>query len=639
MKLEGIRCFLVLPACAVLFVLGLGVRTFASQPQLLSGHVPPAIQHFHLQSTGRLPAQEQLSLIIGLPLRNSAEFHQLAAEIYDPASPEYHHYLTPRQIADRFGPTEQDYEAVAIFAQTNGLQIVRTHGDRTLLTVEGKVADIERTFHLHMLVYQHPTEARTFYAPDTEPSVNLNVPLLHISGLDSYILPHPGGHPGNAHGGAKSGAGSAPDGSSYLGNDFRKAYVPGTSLTGSGQSVGLLELDAYYTNDIINYETLAGLPSVTITNVLLDGATGTPDSDNNSIGEVSLDMEMVMAMAPGMSRLIVYEAPNCCYYWEDIIKQMQEDDSASQLSSSWLFDYDANVDTIYQELAIQGQSFFQCSGDDLAFYKNVGQWTDDPNVTLVGGTTLTAANNQSWVSETVWNNGDGVNGSGGGVSASYMGNYPIPSWQKGIGTTANGASSVNRNVPDVAMVANHAWVVWADGSQGWWWGTSIAAPLWAGFTALANQQAVANSEPTLGFLNPALYSIGSGALYGSCFHDIVTGNNTNSHSANLYFAVPGYDLCTGLGTPNGVNLIDVLTQTPDIYSSVHNTNGSVTFWSLCVPGSTNVVLSATNFVSPIVWKAISTNIAGSAGTWAFTDTNALHYKSRFYKLQSYSPGR
>ena len=80
-------------------------------------------------------------------------------------------------------------------------------------------------------------------------------------------------------------------------------------------------------------------------------------------------------------------------------------------------------------------------------------------------------------------------------------------------------------------------------------GTSCAAPLWAAFTALVNQQAAAASQPPVGFLNPALYAIGKGANYTTCFHDITTGNNTWSGSPNLFFAVPGYDLCTGWGTP------------------------------------------------------------------------------------------
>jgi subtilase family serine protease len=623
-----------------LLTLAIAIPANAGQRQFLSGHIPAAINRFHLQPIGRVSPGQRLSVVIGLPMRNRAGFQELLEQIYDPASPEYHHFLTPLQITDRFGPAETDYNAVVAFAKTNGLHIVRTHSGRTLLTVEGTAADIEKTFHVKMLLYQHPTEARTFYAPDSEPSMDLGVPLLHISGLNNYALPHPGGHPGNqpARVGAKTGSGSGP-GNTFFGKDFRSAYVPGTALTGSGQSVGLLELDAYYTNDIVAYEDAAGITNVVITNILVDGATATPDGYSDSVGEVSLDMEMVIAMAPGISRLIVYEAPNIGLTWVDILSQMQEDNSAKQLSSSWLFDYDdPNADPIYQKFAMQGQSFFQCSGDYLAFYDGVSQWADDPNITLVGGTTLSTTSTGSWSSENVWTNGDGTTGSGGGVSASYLGNYPIPSWQKGISMTVNGGSITNRNVPDVAMVAYRVFVYWDDGDTGWWWGTSIAAPLWAGMAALANQQAVARSEPTLGFLNPALYAIGSGPLYASCFHDITKGSNFDSENPTLYPAVAGYDLCTGWGTPNGVNLINVLTQTPDIYNSAHNANGNVTLFALCVPASTNIVLSATNLAPPVVWQPISTNVAGSAGTWQFTDTNAPHFKARFYKLLSYLPG-
>jgi len=637
-KAEGVRSFQFKTVLVILIAVVTATSAHADQRQseVLSGHVPGAIKHFHLVPIGRLPAGQRLSLVIGLPLRNSAGFQQLLQNIYDPASPEYRKYLTPGQIAARFGPAQPDYDAVVRFAKTNGLQIVRTHADRTLLTVNGTVADIEKAFHVKMLVYRHPTEARTFYAPDGEPSVDLTVPLLHISGLDNFIRPHPGGHPGKTRvlAGAKSGTGSGPGGS-YMGQDFPKAYVSGTSLSGSGQSVGLFELDGYYTNDILSYEESAGLPDVTITNVLVDGATGTPDTVSDNVGEVSLDIEMVIAMAPGISRLIVYEAPNGGLTWYDELKRMQEDDSAKQLSCSWFFLWDdPSADLIYQEMAMQGQSFFQCSGDDLAFYNGVAEWADDPNVTLVGGTSLTIASNGSWSSEIVWTNGDGVTGSGGGVSASYMGHYAIPTWQKGISMATNGGSTTNRNVPDVSMVACNAWVIWNDGDEATWWGTSIATPLWAGLTALANQQAAMRSQPALGFLNPALYAIGAGTSYASCFHDITTGNNVDSYSTNLYFAVSGYDLCTGWGTPNGANLIDVLTETPCIYTSIHNSDGSQSLLSFALPGSTNFVLSATNLLSPVQWHVISTNVASATGYLQFTDTNALHYKSRFYRIQA-----
>ena len=156
--------------------------------------------------------------------------------------------------------------------------------------------------------------------------------------------------------------------------------------------------------------------------------------------------------------------------------------------------------------------------------------------------------------------------SGGGVSLAYA----IPPWQQGISMTANQGSTTMRNVPDVAMVANNINIVWGNdygfdllacwtGRTG---GTSLAAPLWAGLLALANQQAAANGQPPVGFANPALYAIGKSTSYQSCFHDITTGSNTNSSSPTKYQAVAGYDLCTGWGTPNGDNLIPALLSPP-----------------------------------------------------------------------------
>ena len=136
--------------------------------------------------------------------------------------------------------------------------------------------------------------------------------------------------------------------------------------------------------------------------------------------------------------------------------------------------------------------------------------------------------------------------------------YTIPTWQQGINMTASQGSTTFRNFPDVALTGDNV-LVYSQGMQmpgtG---GTSCASPLWAAFTALVNQQAAATGQPPVGFLNPALYAIASSANYGFCFHDIVTGDNTSPASPNLFHAVPGYDLCAGLGTPAGSNLINIL---------------------------------------------------------------------------------
>jgi subtilase family serine protease len=520
----------------------------AAESQLLHGQRPAVVAN--LQPIGVLEGSKRLNLVIGLPLRNKELLASLLQKIYDPTSPQYRHYLTPEQFTEKFGPSKEDYQAVMAFAQSHGLKVAGTAPNRVLVDVNGAVADIEQALHVRLRVYEHPTETRTFFAPDVEPSVDLAVPILAISGLSDYVRPKPLSHRMPSLDGTPVSTpnGGSGTGGSYMGADFRKAYLPGISLTGSGQTVGLLEIDGYYTNDIIAYETQANLPNVALTNVLLDSASGLPGTNEDSVGEVSLDIETAIAMAPGLSQVIVYEGTSAT----DILNQMATDNLAKQLSSSWDFASEGDADFISQfaaQFAAQGQTFFQSSGDDGAYYQGVAQWAANPNVTVVGGTVLTTSGDASWQSETAWSD------SGGGVSV--VNSYQIPSWQDGLSNAGNNASTMLRNSPDVAMVAQNVWVVYNNGSTGAFYGTSIGAPLWAGLTALINQQAEANGQSDVGFLNPALYSIGAGPSYSSCFHDITDGNNANSGNPVGYNAVPGYDLCTGWGTPNS-ELINVL---------------------------------------------------------------------------------
>jgi hypothetical protein len=527
----------------------------AAERQVVHIVIPAAMAH--LKPLGLLGGSQQLQLAIGLPWRNQEALTNLLGQIYDPASPNYHHFLTPEQFTARFGPTEEDYESVIAFAKANGLTITGRHANRMLVDVSGSVADIERMLHATMHIYQHPTEARTFYAPDVEPTLDLRVPILDISGLDNYSLPHPRYivKPLVSTQTAQPNAGSGPSGT-YMGNDFRAAYAPNVSLTGAGQAVGLLEFDGYTAGDITYYEGQAGLPNVTLQNVLLDGFSGNPTGDGGEV-EVSLDIEMAISMAPGLSQVIVYEA-GPYGNWHDILNRMATDDLAKQLSCSWYSPggtSDPVADEIWQEMATQGQSFLNASGDDDAYTGLISFPADTPYITQVGGTELTmSGSGGSWTSETVWNWGDG-NGSGGGISTQY----PIPTWQTNISMTANQGSTTMRNTPDVALTADNVYVR-ADGYNYNVGGTSCAAPLWAGFTALINQQAAATGEPDAGFLNPALDAIGSSPNYTACFHDITTGNNERAGSPTKFSAVSGYDLCTGWGTPNGQKLINALAN-------------------------------------------------------------------------------
>ncbi|HEY1662150.1 MAG TPA: immunoglobulin domain-containing protein [Verrucomicrobiae bacterium] len=558
-------------------VLGATLSGFGAEPGRvsLSGHVPTAVTH--LIPIGTLQATNTLDLAIGLPLRNKTGLNELIRQLYDPSSTHYHQFLSPAEFTARFGPTEQDYEAVQQFVESNHLVVVGTHPNRLVLEVTGSVPDIERAFQITLRTYHHPTEARDFFAPDTEPAVPADLPVVDVEGLTDYSPPRP-----MAHLVSRSLArpldfdGSGPGGE-YAGPDFRNAYAPGSTLTGTGQAVGLLELSTYFQVDVTNYEKIIGgiigkTNFIPLTNVLV--STRSPGSSDNI--EVALDIEMCVAMAPGLSRVIVYEENlGRTATPATILSRMASDDLAKQLSSSWTWGGGptGTVDNALMEMSAQGQSFFQAAGDSDAYtganeLDNAGlavSPVDSTNVIAVGGTTLTM-NGKAWASETVWNyNTTGIpnEGSGGGTS-SY---YTIPWWQAGVSMADNQGSTTFRNLPDVALTADNIFACYDNGTDDgseYLMGTSCAAPLWAAFTALINQQSAASGHSSVGFLNPALYAIGAGTNYAACFHDITTGSNIGTNTPGFYNATNGYDLCTGWGTPTGTNLINELAPYPYI---------------------------------------------------------------------------
>ena len=571
------------------------------------------------QPLGRLPASESLGLALCLPLRNTGKLSDLLNRLYDPASADYRNYLTPSQFTEQFGPTAEDYQRVIDFAKANNLTIVSTHDSRVLLDVRGSAPDIERTFHVTLHTYQHPAEDRQFYAPDSEPWLDASVPVNDVAGLSDYTKLRPTAQ--NPFAGETSGpaGGSGPDGY-YMGQDFRNAYAPGVSLRGTGQMVGLFEADGYYANDIATYEDVAGLAPVPLQNVLIDNFSGLPGLGN---GEVAVDIEMAISMAPGLAAVVVFESSNNVANWLDILDRMASSNQIKQFSSSWGYiggtDPNTSFDSAFQRMAAQGQSFFQASGDGDGWVTPIWTPADSPYVTSVGGTALTMSGyGVAYTSETVWNSGNsgasnawfgggnGYLGSGGGVSTVYS----IPSWQKSISVTANLGSTNMRNLPDVALTAQNVWVTFNNGETGSYYGTSCSPPLWAGFTALVNQQAAISNKPSAGFLNPLIYSLGQGPNYSLCFHDITTGSNTSAGSPTRYFAVPGYDLCTGWGTPVGSNLINALAgiYQPSITSQPESQ--SVSFG-----GSASFSVTSAG-VAPLSyqWQLDKTNIPGATLT-------------------------
>ncbi len=345
----------------------------------------------------------------------------LLRQLSDPTSPRYRKYLSVADFTQQFGPSPADYDAVAAFAQAHGMTVTQRYGNRVVLDVDGAVSDIEKALHVTLHEYRHPTEGRNFYAPDREPSPDLGVAIAHVSGLDNYSLPKPNVHvkPALQAATAHPLAGSGPNGD-YMGYDFRNAYLPGVTITGSGQVLGLLQFDGYSSSDISYYESAAGLPSVPLTNVLLDHFRGRGSGGNGQL-EVSLDIEMAVSMAPGLSKIIVYEAGSNGN-WDDILTRIATDNAAKQISCSWSSPSktkDSTADTLFQEMAAQGQTFYCASGDSDAYSSLIPFPEDSPYITMVGGTLLTVAGASGpWNSESVWNEGGGI-GSSGGISTQY----------------------------------------------------------------------------------------------------------------------------------------------------------------------------------------------------------------------------
>lgn len=528
-------------------------------------HVRQVVLMGQAQPVGRLPAAQVMQLNIVLPLRDPAGLKSFLQALYDPASPSYRHFLTVSEFTERFGPTQGDYDATVLFAKSHGFVVVGGTRDGMDVQIKGPVSAVESAFHVTMRTYQHPTERRTFFSPDREPSTDLPFVLWHISGLENYSIPRPlfvrKSDYAKAHGIRPEGVvsyattGSGPS-ASFLGSDMRAAYYGGTALTGAGQNLGLLEFAGTDLADLNTYfANVSQTNNVPITLVSTDG-TSTSCVDSASGGscddtEQTLDMTQAIGMAPQLASLVIYIGAT-----DTAIMSAMTTHSPlpSTIGCSWGWTpADATtLDPYFEKMAAQGQTFFAASGDASTWSSSNEAWpADDANVVSVGGTDLmTAAPAGPWQSETAWAE------SGGGISPDGI---AIPAWQQlaGVINSSNQGSTTLRNGPDVSANANYTFYVCADQTActaNEYGGTSFAAPMWAAYIALVNQQLAANGAAPIGFVNPAIYSIGTGSTYNSAFHDITSG------TSGSYSAVVGYDLVTGWGSPNGTNLINSLAS-------------------------------------------------------------------------------
>jgi len=527
---------------------------------LMTRHVRAVTQNGQAKLVGHLPSAQIMQLEVVLPVRDRAGLHTFLADLRDPNSSEYRRFLTPAEFTERFGPTRQDYDAVVQYLRDFNLAITGGSRDGMDVQVKGPVSAIESAFQINMMTYQHPTQNRVFYAPDREPSVALPFQLWHISGLDNFSIPHPmfvkksdyakahGIDPDRVVDHATTGSGPS---ASFLGSDMRAAYYGGTALTGSGQNLGLFE---YLGTDLADlttyYKNVKQTNNVPITLLSTDGtSTSCTARSGCDDTEQTLDMTQALGMAPGLASLVMYIGSTDTA----IISAMTTHNPLPKTigcSWGWTPADPSTLDPYFEKMSSQGQNFFAASGDSSTWSRRNEAWpADDANIVSVGGTDLTTASAAGpWKSETAWSD------SGGGISPD---NIPIPAWQKlaGVINSSNKGSTTLRNGPDVSANANFTFYVCADQTTctaNDYGGTSFAAPMWAGYIALVNQQLVADGFSTIGFINPDLYSFGVSSSYHTDFHDITSGKSGS------YSAVAGYDLVTGWGSPNGQGLINAL---------------------------------------------------------------------------------
>ena len=517
----------------------------------MTRHMREEVSQGAAQPSSRLAQQQTMNLDLVLPLGDPAGLESFLADIYNPASPNFHHFLTPQEFTAKFGPTQAQYEEVLAFAKANGLTVTGGSLNNMEVQVRGSAAAVEKAFHVRMLNYPRAAGNGAFFAPDREPVTNLSFNLWHVSGLDNYSVPHAlhqkrseyaashGVTPESLVSHATTGSGPS---ASFLGSDMRAAYYGGTALTGAGQNLGLFEflgtdladLTTYYKNVGQTNKVPITLLSVDGTSTACTAAAGCDDT------EQTLDMTQALGMAPGLANLTVYIGSTDTA----IISAMTTHSplpTTIGCSWGWTPADPATLDPFFERMAAQGQNFFAASGDNSTWSRRNEAWpADDAHVVSVGGTDLvTAGAAGAWSSETAWVD------SGGGTSPDRI---AIPSWQKlsGVINSSNRGSPTLRNGPDVAANANFTFYTCANQTTclaNEFGGTSFAAPMWAGFIALVNQQLVSQGKGTIGFLDPTIYAENVTAAYSTGFHDITSGKSGS------FSAVTGYDLVTGWGSP------------------------------------------------------------------------------------------
>ena len=553
---------------------------------LISYTLPPASPVI-----GPVAPGTQVEVDMGMPLQNVAQLEAAIAAAANPASPSYRQWVSPAAFVANYAPSLVDYGQLVAWAHAQGFQVA-TYSNQIGIDILGTAAQIEQAFYVNLVEAQRP-DGSTFYEPDRPPSINLVPGVEGMEGLDDYVVP------------VANTIESEASPTSLGPSDIAKAYLspsPGypsscLSLTGLGQTIGLIEpLHGFTLPDVKSYGALA-TPGYQATNISVVRALGKPPLlDLGDTDETTLDIEMAVAMAPA-AQIIAFENST-----DTALRLILDTPGVNQVSTSWNHPVTGQTQALLTALASRGTSFFASSNDGGAYEPPaqiaacasgvLGGRTGTSEapltdiralnyVTLVGGTQLFATSPMApgatavWNGENTWStSNNGASGGGIFLPTATTPGVPIPSWQlatASANTTATGVSIAYRNSPDVSFLATGIYIFdtrcstppagglpcQAPATGRSVSGTSAAAPLWAAFTALMNAYDGTFGSQPVGFLNPALYQLGSSTAYTTAFHDIgdLSSNSHNAPSDNDntcgfgYPALPGYDLSTGWGTP------------------------------------------------------------------------------------------
>lgn len=503
---------------------------------------------------GPVAADEPLTVTVVVRRRADATAVDVPGMGREPPAERQH--MSRSEFAAARGADPRDLAQIADFARAHALAVIESSAERRSVVLSGRAGDFSDAFGVELNLYEHPEGSyRGREGPVLLPA-HLAAIVEGVFGLDNRPQAQPRFRIADDPA-ARSGSFSPPQ--------VAALYQFPRGLSGQGECIGIVELGGGYTQaDLDSYFNRLGLAVPTVTAVTVDGADNDPSGDpDGADAEVLLDIEVAGAVAPD-ARIAVYFAPNTDQGFIDAVGTAVHDQrnapsiisvSWGGAETTWTAQAQQSLDQALGDAVTLGVTVCVASGDNGAAdgiadgRAHVDFPASSPYALACGGTRLEAADT-TISSETTWNDERG-GASGGGISQTF----DLPDWQQdaNVPPSVNPDRRVGRGVPDVAGDADPAsgYEVEIDGRQAIVGGTSAVAPLWAGLIALINQRL---GRPA-GYLNPLLYSR---AADTNAFHDITTGTNAVDGTPG-YAAGPGWDACTGLGTPDGQALLAALT--------------------------------------------------------------------------------